>query len=253
MAELRIENVSRSFGAFVALEGIDLAISGSRRHAVIGPNGAGKTTLFNVIGGQLRPSTGRITLDGADITEMDAHGRAARGIGRTFQRNNLFLGVSLVENVRLAVQAMSPSARDIARPYTAHRHVIAKAEAIVEQLGLTEFAPLRAAQLSYGDQRRLEIAIALAGDPKILLVDEPTAGMSPAETAGMVALMQALPRDVALLVVEHDMDVVMTVTETVTVLQNGRRLAEGDWATVRADARVQEAYLGRKRGAGRHA
>jgi branched-chain amino acid transport system ATP-binding protein len=244
MSFLVVDRVTRRFYGFNALDAVSISIGASERRALIGPNGAGKSTLFNILGGQMPPSAGSIHYDGSDITTIPIHARARRGIARTFQRNNLFRGQTVFENVRLSVQAHSRAPWDFVRPLRAHRLIHEKADQIVEQMSLTALATKVASELSYGDQRKLEIAVALAGNPRILLVDEPTAGMSPAETAELVKVLIKLPRDIALLIVEHDMDVVSALAERVTVLQNGRVIADGSWDDIRQNDLVRRAYIG---------
>jgi branched-chain amino acid transport system ATP-binding protein len=239
--------ITRRYGGFNALEDVSFSVAPAERRALIGPNGAGKTTLFNILGGQTEASSGRIEFDGEDITSLGAHKRALLGLARTFQRNNLFKGVSVFENVRLAVQAHTPHARDLMRPWASHRGIIERAEQVVERLSLAPLAARMAGELSYGDQRKLEIAMAVAWEPRVLLVDEPTAGMSPAETAEMVSVMAALPRTMSLVIVEHDMDVVAALADRMTVLQNGRIIADGNWDEVRNSEIVQLAYMGARK------
>ena len=244
---LAARGITRTYGGFNALENVTFEVAPAERRALIGPNGAGKTTLFNILGGQVAPSSGRIELGGEDITGLPAHQRALRGVARTFQRNNLFRGVSVFENIRLAVQAHTRCSRDLWRPWSVHSEVSSRAEEIVERLSLESLSGRLAGELSYGDQRKLEIAMAVAGEPRVLLVDEPTAGMSPAETSEMVAVMDALPRTMSLVIVEHDMDVVEALADRMTVLQNGCVIAEGDWDTVRNSEIVQLAYMGARK------
>lgn len=249
MSFLLAENVSRRFYGFNALDSVTLSVGPSERRALIGPNGAGKSTLFNILGGQMPPSAGTIRLGGHDITSMPSHARAALGIARTYQRNNLFQGLTVLENVRLAVQAHTNAPFNLFSPYASHAAITRSAEAVVERMSLAPIAERLANELSYGDQRKLEIALALAANPKVLLIDEPTAGMSPAETTEMVKVLGSLPRDMAIVIVEHDMDVVSALAEQVTVLQNGRVIAEGGWNEIRNDSLVQQAYIGTARAA----
>lgn len=247
MSFLVADNVTRRFYGFNALDDVSLAVGPSERRALIGPNGAGKSTLFNILGGQMSPSAGTIRLAGQDITAKPSYARAALGIARTYQRNNLFAGLTVFENVRLAVQAHTRAPRNLIRAYVSHSSIQAGTQAIVERMGLAAIAGQRASELSYGDQRKLEIAIALAGEPRLLLIDEPTAGMSPAETAEMVKVLVDLPRNMSLIIVEHDMDVVSALADRVTVLQNGRVIAEGTWSEIREDESVQRAYMGARK------
>lgn len=240
-------NITRRYGGFNALEDVSLEVAPAERHALIGPNGAGKTTMFHILGGQVPPSTGRITLGGEDITRLPPFRRAGLGVARTFQRNNLFFGVSVFENIRLSVQAHTSAGANLFRLAGAHRGILDRAGQIVEQFSLEPLAKKRASELSYGDQRKLEIAVALAGRPRVLLVDEPTAGMSPAETAEMVKVLSQMPRDISLVIVEHDMDVVSALADRVTVLQNGKVIAGGTWDEIRQNEFVQMAYMGTRK------
>jgi branched-chain amino acid transport system ATP-binding protein len=244
--------ITRRYGGFNALEDVDLAVAPSERHALIGPNGAGKTTMFHILGGQVAPSAGSIAMDGEDITTLPPYSRVALGIARTFQRNNLFFGLSVFENIRLSVQAHTDAGRKLFQITSTHRAITERAQQVVEQFSLQTLAQHRASELSYGDQRKLEIAVALAGKPRVLLVDEPTAGMSPAETAEMVKVLAGMPRDISLLIVEHDMDVVSALADKVTVLQNGRLIASGTWDEIRVNEFVQQAYMGARRPGKRH-
>jgi len=248
LSYLIAERITRRFYGFKALDDVTLAVAPSERRALIGPNGAGKSTLFNILGGQLAASNGSITLGGRNITDMPSHARARLGIARTFQRNNLFLGRTVFENVRLAVQAHTPAPRNLFRPYASHASIQHDTGEVIAQMSLAHIADKRADQLSYGDQRKLEIAIALSGQPQVLLVDEPTAGMSPAETDEMVKVLAALPSTLALVIVEHDMDVVSALAHKVMVLQNGRVIADGTWAEIRESDSVKRAYMGAGKG-----
>jgi len=239
------EQVTRRFQGFLALDNISLSVERTERRALIGPNGAGKSTLFNILAGQIPPTAGRVFLGGVDITATPLHSRAHRGIARTFQRNNLFSRKSVFENVRLAVQAHTKASWSFfARPDAQHG-INADTDSIIELLKLGLLKQKAAHDLSYGDQRKVELALALAGRPKLLLVDEPTAGMSAAETGDMVEVLKSLPRDIALIVVEHDMGVVSAIADRVTVLQNGRIIADGDWNEIQNDKLVRRAYMGR--------
>lgn len=241
---LRLEAVRRSFGGLVVTDNVSLALTAGERRAIIGPNGAGKTTLFNLISGLLPVDSGRIMFAGQDVTRLAMAERARRGLGRTFQRNNLFAGLSVLENVRLAVQQHQGLSNHMFRPARSYQAVTDAAAALLKKIGLLERADEAAGRLAYGQQRALEIALALALRPGLLLLDEPTAGMSPAETAQMVTLIDALPRELTLLIIEHDMDAVFRLAEQVTVLSFGRILADGTPAQIRRNAQVQEVYLG---------
>jgi branched-chain amino acid transport system ATP-binding protein len=244
MTVLRIENLNRSFGSLVVTNAVDLTVEDGERHVIIGPNGAGKTSLINQIGGQLAPDSGRIYLKEIEITASPPDRISRLGIARTFQRNNLFQNLSVLENLRLAVQVKRGNPLDFVTPARRDARVIAHAEALLAQVHLdgTGSRPVRS--LSYGEQRQLEIAMALAGDPVLLLLDEPTSGMSPAETERMITLIGNLPKTIAMLMIEHDMNVVFSVADRITVLCFGEVLASGTPADIQADRRVREVYLG---------
>jgi branched-chain amino acid transport system ATP-binding protein len=244
MTVLRIQDLSRSFGSLVVTDHVNLTIEAGERHAVIGPNGAGKTSLVNQIGGQLRPSNGHIFVKGVDITGWSPDRLSRMGVARTFQRNNLFQNLSVVENLRLAVQARRGNPLNFFTPVRRLRNLIERAEALLRQVHLGPDGSTVARNLSYGEQRQLEIGIALAGEPDLLLLDEPTSGMSPAETARMIALIAALPRTLSILMIEHDMKVVFSVADRITVLYYGEVIATGTPPEIQANRRVREVYLG---------
>jgi branched-chain amino acid transport system ATP-binding protein len=244
MNVLRIENLRRSFGSLVVTNRVNLDIAAGERHAIIGPNGAGKTSLVNQIGGQLRPSGGRILVKGTDITGWSPDRICRVGVARTFQRNNLFANLSVLENLRLAVQARRGNPLNFFTPASQLRNEVEWAEALMRQVHLQHAPATIARNLSYGEQRQLEIGIALAGEPDLLLLDEPTSGMSPAETARMIDLIGSLPRTLSILMIEHDMNVVFSVADRVTVLYYGEVLATGLPADIKANDRVREVYLG---------
>lgn len=244
MSGLRVEGLRKDYGGVTALLDVSLAVEPGERRAIIGPNGAGKTTLFRLISGQAAPTRGRVYLDGDDVTQLPVHARANRGLGQTFQRNNLFPGLTVIDHLRLALQHRRGRAWQMVRPLVSDRALTAEAEARLEALGLHDLRHQPARALAYGQQRALEVALALAAEPRILLLDEPTAGMSPAETAEMIRFIAVLPAGLTLLIVEHDMDVVFTLASRLTVLHNGQVLADGSLAEVRADPRVQSIYLG---------
>jgi branched-chain amino acid transport system ATP-binding protein len=244
MNVLRIEDLRRSFGSLVVTNRVNLDIAAGERHAIIGPNGAGKTSLVNQIGGQLRPSAGRILVKGIDITGWPPDRVCRVGVARTFQRNNLFTNLSVLENLRLAVQARRGNPLNFFTPVWRLRDEIERAEALMRQVHLQQAPAIIARHLSYGEQRQLEIGIALAGEPDLLLLDEPTSGMSPAETGRMIELIGSLPRTLAILMIEHDMNVVFSVADRVTVLYYGEVLATGLPAEIKANERVREVYLG---------
>jgi branched-chain amino acid transport system ATP-binding protein len=223
---------------------VELAVMPGERRALIGPNGAGKTTLFNLVAGVLPVSAGRITLFGHDVTRMMPHRRAALGLTRTFQISNLFPSLTVRENCVLAVQALSPVKLAMHRRLSGYRDLHARAEETLAAVGLAERAGAMVRNLSHGEQRQLEIALALAGRPRLLLLDEPTAGLSPAESASMARLLGRLDPAITVLIIEHDMDIALALARHVTVLHYGRVIADGTPDEVRANALVREIYLG---------
>jgi branched-chain amino acid transport system ATP-binding protein len=244
MSALRIDHLNRSFGSLVVTDDVNLDIAEGERHVIIGPNGAGKTSLVNQIGGQLVPSAGRIFLTGQDITGLSPDRISRIGIARTFQRNNLFQNLSVLENLRLALEVRIGNPLDCFRAADRNTTLMARAIELMDQVRLGTDGSRIVRSLSYGEQRQLEIGMALAGDPKVLLLDEPTSGMSPAETARMIELIAGLPRSLAVLMIEHDMKVVFSIADRVTVLYYGKILATGTPAEIQANARVREVYLG---------
>lgn len=241
---LEVQRLTKRYGGLVVLDLVDLRVAPGERRAVIGPNGAGKSTLFHLITGMVQPDEGRVLLNGRDVSRVAVEDRVRLGLARTFQRNNLCLNLTALENVRMAVQIRHGAGADFWRPVARHTAMRDEAMAVLEQVGLADSAGRRAGELSYGEQRQLEVALALACRPQVLLLDEPTAGMSPAETERMVGLLQALPRETTLLVIEHDMDVVGALATHMTVLHYGGVIADGPADQVRADPRVQAVYLG---------
>ena len=221
-----------------------LSLRPGERRALIGPNGAGKTTLFNLISGTLPVSGGAISLFGQDVTRAPTHRRAALGLARTFQITNLFPDLTVLENCLLAVQALLPVKFSMLRPVTAYGTLRERARAMLEAVGLEAVAEARVNVLSHGEQRQLEIALALAGRPRVLLLDEPTAGLSPAESRLMAALLARLDPAITVLMIEHDMEIALELSPTVTVLHYGRVIADGSREEIRADPQVREIYLG---------
>ncbi len=241
---LAIEGLARQFGALSALAGVTLAVTPRERRAIIGPNGAGKTTLFNVITGQLAPSAGRILFDGEPVGGLPPHALARRGIGRSFQRTNVFAKLTVLENLRLAAAADGRGSYDLFGSVERLIAPLERARAAADAVGLARRLGEPAGSLSYGEQRQLEVGVVLAARPKLMLLDEPTAGMSPEETARMTRMLEGLPRDVTVLIIEHDMDVVGSLADRVTVLHYGLVLTEGTFDEVKRDPRVYEVYLG---------
>ncbi len=243
-AAVQVERLTKDFGGLRALDDVTIRVAPGERRAIIGPNGAGKTTLFNVITGLLPPTAGRILFDGRDITGLPPHRRAQLGLGRTFQITNLFPKLSVGENVLLAVQAADRARFTLHRPVEAYPHLFRKAEALLERWGLRDRAAAPVRFLSHGEQRQVELLLALATHPKVLLLDEPAAGLSPAETAALADIVRSLPRETTILLIEHDMDVAFTLADRVTVLHYGGVVAEGTPDAVRQDPQVAAIYLG---------
>ena len=241
---LAIEGLTRRFGALSALSGVSLQVAAQERRAVIGPNGAGKTTLFNVITGQLAPSAGRVLFDGRPATGLPPQVLARRGMGRSFQRTNLFPRLPVLENLRLAAAAGGRGSYDLFGRVERLRAPLERAHRAAESVGLAGRLAEPAGSLSYGEQRQLEVGVVLATGPKLMLLDEPTAGMSPEETVRMTRMLEGLPREVTVLIIEHDMDVVGSLADRVTVLHYGEVLIEGTFDEVKRDPRVYEVYLG---------
>jgi branched-chain amino acid transport system ATP-binding protein len=241
---LETRHLSRSFGALTVANAIDFQLGRGARHALIGPNGAGKTSFVELVSGALKPSAGQILLDGADVTALPQRERVKRGLVRTFQVSALFRGLSVLENVTLAVAERAGVAEDLFRPAGRHRRVVDEAFALLETLGLADEALRPVAALAYGRQRLIEIAIALGLAPKVLLLDEPAAGVPSGESGVIIDVVERLPAEIALLIIEHDMDLVFRLAQRITVLVQGRILVEGSPGEVAADARVREVYLG---------
>jgi branched-chain amino acid transport system ATP-binding protein len=241
---LSLHHLNKAFGNLVVTDDVNLAIVAGERHVVIGPNGAGKTSLVNQIGGQLQPSSGRILLKDRDITGLPPSRISRMGVARTFQRNNLFQNLSMIENIRLALEVHSGSPLNFFTPVGRDPALSERGRALMAQVHLDGDGARIVRNLSYGEQRQLEIGVALAGEPELLLLDEPTSGMSPAETARMVDLIGTLPRTLTILMIEHDMKVVFSVADRITVLYYGKVLATGTPAEIQANSRVREVYLG---------
>jgi branched-chain amino acid transport system ATP-binding protein len=244
VAALEVTNVTKAFGGLTAVGGVSLTIAAGERRALIGPNGAGKTTLFNVIAGDLAPTSGRILLFGQDVTRLPAHRRAALGLARTFQITTLFPSLTVLDNLLLATHALDRSKLVAFRPRNRYVEMQARARAMLAPVGLDGKDDEVVRSLSHGEQRQLEVAMALCGRPRLLLLDEPTAGLSPAESPMMSALLRKLDPAITILIIEHDMDVAFGLTDRVTVLHNGQVVADGTSDAVRGDPLVAEIYLG---------
>jgi ABC-type branched-subunit amino acid transport system ATPase component len=241
---LQLEAVSKSFGGLRAVDRVELAVRPGERRALIGPNGAGKTTLFNLIAGALPVSSGKITVFGTDVTGKAQHRRAALGLARTFQITNLFPALTVRQNALLAAQALTRTKFSMLRPVGHFTDLDARAGEALAAVGLADRAGATVRHLSHGEQRQLEIALALAGRPRVLLLDEPAAGLSQAEARLMTQLLRGLDPAITLLIIEHDMDMALEVAQHVTVLHYGRVIADGPRETVKADPTVREIYLG---------
>jgi branched-chain amino acid transport system ATP-binding protein len=243
-ALLQIEGLSKRFGGIVASDAISLAVPSGELHAVIGPNGAGKTTLISQLSGQLPSDAGRIRFGGDDITTLPMHRRSALGLARSFQITSLFLDVSALDNVALAVQAHAGHSFRFWRDARREAELREPARAALDRVGLGGRADWPASALSHGEHRQLELAMALAGRPRMLLLDEPMAGMGPEESARMVKLLRELKRELTILLIEHDMEAVFALADRITVLVYGRVIASGAPAVIRANPQVRDAYLG---------
>jgi len=241
---LSLTGLSKAFGGLHAVAGVDLSVRPGERRAIIGPNGAGKTTLFNLISGDLMPSGGRIVLFGHDVTRLPSFRRAALGLARTFQITTLFPSLSVLENMLLAAQALERTKLMFHRPLGSYGHLYARARAVLESVDLAGKEGETVKTLSHGEQRQLEVALALAGRPRLLLLDEPTAGLSPAESQMMAALLRTLDPAITILIIEHDMDVAFGLADHVMVLHNGRVIADGSRDAVKSNPLVTEIYLG---------
>ena len=244
MIALETKSLEKRFGAIHVTQGVSLAFERGSRTAIIGPNGAGKTTFFNLLAGNLRPDSGAILFEGRDITGLDATSRARVGISRSFQRNNLFPELTVRDNLALACALRAGRTRVFWRPMAGLRDTAEEAAAVAAQVGLSDSLDTPVRAMSYGSQRQLEVALALALRPRVLLLDEPTSGMSPEETALMHALVNNLPRDLTIVIIEHDMDIVLDFADHIVVLDYGRVLEQGTPAAIRASSVVRERYLG---------
>ena len=241
---LRVENLVRRFGGIAATDNLSLDVAPGELHAIIGPNGAGKTTLISQLTGQLQPNSGTIRFAGRDITRLPAYRRSALGLARSFQITSLLKDFSAIDNVALAAQAHDGHSFRFWGNARKESHLRTAALAALTRVGLQSRADTLVSRLSHGEQRELELAVALATKPQLLLLDEPMAGLGVTESARMVQLLQELRREVTILLVEHDMDAVFALADRITVLVYGRVIASGDPAKIRADAAVREAYLG---------
>jgi branched-chain amino acid transport system ATP-binding protein len=244
MKAIEATALSKTFGGLQAVLDVSLKIEEGERRVIIGPNGAGKTTLFHLISGFLLPSSGHIHLFGRDVTRLQAYQRAALGLSRTFQVTNLFHKLTLFENILLGVQAIKRARFCFYRPVGTFRDIIPETEKLLKEWNLWEKKDVLAKNLSYGEQRQIEVIMALATKPRLLLLDEPTAGLSSAETAQVVSIIKNLPREITIIMIEHDMDVAFEIAEKITVLHFGSTLAEGPAEEIKGNPKVMEIYLG---------
>ena len=241
---LELKGLSKSFGGLHAVRGVTLQIMPGDRKAIIGPNGAGKTTLFNVITGIYPASAGQVLLFGQDVTSWPSHRRTALGMARTFQVTSLFPRLTVFDNVLLAIQGLRPSKFVMWRPMSSYREAYDKAQHLLEQAQFLDRKDVQVRNLSHGEQRQLEIVLGLASDPKILLLDEPAAGLSSGESTEMAEFLGRLDPNLAILLIEHDMDVVFDVADHISVLHFGEVLETGPAQQIRSSKKVQEIYLG---------
>jgi branched-chain amino acid transport system ATP-binding protein len=241
---LRVQNLSKNFGGLKATGDVSFSVETGKRLVIIGPNGAGKTTLFNLLSGALAPDEGQIQFLGHNITNLAPEKRAALGLARTFQVTQLFRNLTLLDNILLGIQALESAKYSMIRPLKAYKDNLAKAQKLLEQWELWSQKDALIRNLSYGDQRKVEIILALTGKPKLLLLDEPTAGLAPAETENLTSVILSLGRDITVLLIEHDMDVAFKVAEHIMVLHFGQFVAEGSPEEIRKNPKVNEVYLG---------
>jgi branched-chain amino acid transport system ATP-binding protein len=244
MSALVINNVSRNFGGLQAVSNVSLTVDAGERRLMIGPNGAGKTTLFNMLSGALTVSSGSVTLFDHDITRLPAYARARMGLARTFQITNLFPRLTVMENLLLALLGAGDQVHALCRPVRASHSLMEHAKRLLDEWDLAAIASKDAKAISYGQQRQIDLVLALASRPKVILLDEPTAGLSAAEVLRVVGMIRSLPRNITILVIEHDMDVAFELADRVSVLHQGRLIAEGSVEVIRNHPQVREIYLG---------
>jgi branched-chain amino acid transport system ATP-binding protein len=247
-AALRLFGVTKYFAGVHAVEAVDLTVASGERRAILGPNGAGKTTLFNVIAGAMPPTSGRVELFGRDVTFLPAWQRTRMGLSRTFQTSRVLVGLSVEDNLYLAALGPGPGRLRLF-PAAADRELRRRARAAAEAVGLEARFGILAGELSHGEKRQLEIGMALAAEPRLILLDEPAAGLARAERQRLTELLLGIDRAVTLIIIEHDMEVALRVAERVTIMDRGRILTEGTPDEIRADQRVHDIYLGRGHGA----
>jgi branched-chain amino acid transport system ATP-binding protein len=241
---LEVINLRKAFGGLVVTQNVSLAIRPGERRLIIGPNGAGKTTLFNQISGDLRPNSGQVKLFGTDVTQLMPYQRTHLGLSRTYQIITLFSGDTLEHNVRLGLLGLRPSRWQMWRPLSFYSDVATEARRILDTVGLLHLANDPVAAVAYGEKRRVELAMALVQKPRLLLLDEPLAGLSNTERSQVKSLIASIPRETTVIMIEHDMDTALDLAETVTLLNYGRVIVDGERDAVVADERTREVYLG---------
>ena len=249
---LVLESVTRAFGALKAIEDVSFSVAAGERRAILGANGAGKTTLFNAVTGDFPPTAGRVRFFGEDITDLPAHERIRRGLRRTYQSSLLFRQLSVRDNLFLAVRGVGRNRYSFTRPRASHPSRVAT-EDLLERVRLKHVAAEPVSSLSHGQQRQLEIGMALAGAPRLILFDEPAAGLSPVERRELILLLSAFPAHMGFVLIEHDLDVALRVVERVTIMHQGRVLKHGTPAEIENDTEVQAIYMGARSGGGAHA
>jgi branched-chain amino acid transport system ATP-binding protein len=241
---VEVSDLRKAFGGVTAVDGVSMRVPIGQRRAIIGPNGAGKTTFFNCLTGVVGPTAGRIALFGEDVTGMAEHRRAARGVGRTYQITNVFPGLTVLENVLLALNGTHRRKWTVHRPIERYAGLTARAMSTLARIGLEARSRAPVRLLSYGERRQLELALALACEPRVLLLDEPAAGLAPADRTRLAEAIQRIDRGVTVILIEHDMTLAFGLADHVTVLHRGRVIVEGAPATVQGDPQVREVYLG---------
>jgi len=241
---LEVVNLKKAFGGLIVTQDVSLKVRPGERRLIIGPNGAGKTTLFNQISGDLRPNSGLIRMFGADITYLPSYRRAHGGLSRTYQIITLFAGDTLEHNVSLGLLGLRPSRWQMWRPMSAYGDLASEARQTLDAVGLLHLADYPISDIAYGEKRRVELAVALAQKPRVLLLDEPLAGLSNTERSTVKSLIASIPRETTVIMIEHDMDTALDLAETVTLLNYGRVIVDGERDTVIADERTREVYLG---------
>ena len=244
MKALRVENVSKDFGGVQAVQDVSFNVEAGQKLAIIGPNGAGKTTLFNILNGQMAPTSGNIFLFGQNITGVPTHRRAHLGMARSFQVSSVFSGLTVLDNALLAAQGTRPSRFQMFRPMSAYKDVYAAVESLLEPWGLWEHRNSTVRELAYGDQRKLEIGLSLASNPRCLLLDEPSTGLTASETTDIATMIHSLGNEITVLLVAHDIDLIFGVAERIIVLHHGQIIADGTPHDIGDNPKVREIYMG---------